>query len=129
MQPLDLRLLPRTYAIHRMAPDSPLPGGLEACPFYSITRTADELSLVCPDGVTVRSQKADTGWRVIKVVGPLDFALTGILARLADTLAGAGISLFAVSTFDTDYLLIKQERTDAARNALKAAGYHVVDEG
>ena len=123
MQPLDLVLLPQIYAVHRLAPDSPLPDGLSSCPFYAITRTGEELSLVCPGEISVSSQKTEAGWRVIKVAGPLDFALTGVLARLADTLARANVSLFAISTFDTDYLLVKQDRIDAALKALKAAGY------
>lgn len=127
MQPLNLTLLPQTFDIHRLPPGSPLPENLAACPFYSITRTADELSLVCPREIAVHSQNVETGWRIIQVIGPLDFSLTGILARLSDALARAEISLFTISTFDTDYLLVKKDRINDACKALTAAGCQFVN--
>lgn len=121
-QLLNLALLPHIYAIHRLPPDSPLPGGLLDCPFFSITRTTDELSLVCPQQLAVHSRKVEADWRIIQVIGPLDFSLTGILAQLSDALARAEISLFAISTFDTDYVLVKKDCIDDACKALTAAG-------
>ena len=92
--------------------------------FYFIGRTDEELSLVCrtedtPAGTTAR----EDGWRGFRVQGTLDFSLTGILSKLATVLADAGIGIFAVSTYDTDYILVKRENLDRAVEALKAAGY------
>jgi hypothetical protein len=121
--PLTLFLLPETFAVCRLAADAELPAWAAAGGFCAVTRTADELSIVCaqeqvPTGVTCQA-----GWRCLQVAGPLDFALTGVLASLAQPLAAAGISIFAISTFDTDYLLIQDGALDAARTALRAAGH------
>lgn len=86
--------------------------------FLSITRTADELSIVCPEELAPASAKVQAGWRAFKVAGPLDFSLTGVMATLATPLATAKISLFAVATFDTDYLLVPQADLEGAITAL-----------
>jgi len=89
-----------------------------------VGRTATELSLVCAtELVPVDALEREDGWRAMGIVGQLDFGLTGILARIAGVLAQANIPIFAVSTYDTDYVLVKQERLDAAVAALSAAGY------
>lgn len=95
-------------------------------PFTFVARTDGELSLVCPaeavpDGVLERQES----WRCIRLAGTLDFSLVGILAALAGVLARAEISIFAVSTFDTDYVLMPAERLEDALAALAAAGYGV----
>lgn len=72
-----------------------------------------------------RTPKHEAGWRVFKVAGPLDFALTGILASIADPLAQAGVSIFAISTYNTDYLMVKEQKLDVALRALKQAGHTV----
>lgn len=92
----------------------------------SVTRTADELSIVCsaewvPDGV-----KAETDWQALKLSGPLDFSLVGLLASLSGTLAQEDISIFAISTFDTDYILIRADRMARAVQALRRAGHWVL---
>ena len=92
----------------------------------SITRTADEVSIVCPESVVPDGVIAERGWRVLKLRGPFAFDDVGILASFAAPLAAAGISLFAVSTFDTDYILIKSAALPAALTALRAAG-HVLE--
>ncbi len=120
---LTLTVLPETLAVCRLASDAAVPGWAMAGSFSSITRTADELSVVCaqsqvPDGV-----KREGGWRGLKVEGPLDFALTGILASLAAPLAQAGISIFAVSTYDTDYVLVKE--LDRTLMILAAQGHRI----
>lgn len=91
--------------------------------FWSITKTAEELSVLCEEKFVPQQIKQEPGWRCIKVNGPLDFGLTGILSSLAGALAKAGISIFAVSTYDTDYLLVKQENLELAVGALKDAGH------
>jgi uncharacterized protein len=88
--------------------------------FLSITRTADELSIVCLEELAPVGAKTQPGWCAFKLEGPLDFSLTGIMASLATPLATAKISLFAVATFDTDYLLVQEQDLEAAIAALQA---------
>ena len=84
----------------------------------SISRTAEELSIVCPEDMAPEGAKVTGGWRAFKVQGPLDFSLTGVVATLTRPLAEARISVFTVATYDTDYLLVKQADLDAAQQAL-----------
>ncbi len=87
--------------------------------FLSITRTADELSIVCEEDNIPAGIKAEKGWRAIRVEGPLDLKMTGILSSILDPLAEAKISIFAVSTYETDYILVKSDRIDDARRVLE----------
>jgi len=94
---------------------------------FFLTKTPDELSLVClTDEVPPNTVKVDHGWRAFKVEGQLDFSLVGILSNLARVLAERSISIFAVSSYDTDYILIKAVKVDEAKEALAAAGYELV---
>jgi hypothetical protein len=122
---LTLTLLEGTFTIHRLKPDSEISAAILNNPFYSITRTGDELSLVLPESVKIEGNKSDPGWACFKVEGPLDFGLVGILAGISSVLADAGVSIFALSTFDTDYILVKREQVEAAKEALVSAGYKV----
>ena len=81
------------------------------------------MSVVCSSSVILNSEKSETGWSCIKVIGPLDFSLTGILSDISVILAKAKISIFAISTFDTDYILVKSEKLQAAKKVLKQAKY------
>jgi hypothetical protein len=81
---------------------------------------------VCREGVVPPGTKCDTGWRIFQVAGPLDFSLTGILSSIAGPLAEAGVSIFALSTFDTDYVMVKAQDVDQAARVLEAAGHRVV---
>lgn len=119
---LELSLLPMPVAVCRLDPGAAIPDWAVAGGFFSITRTLDELSIVCEERFVLPETRKETGWRVIKVEGPLDFSLTGIMAGLSGALAQAGISLFAVSTFDTDYILVKDKDLPAALDALRRAG-------
>ena len=91
----------------------------------SVTRTAAELSIVAPSAAVPPEVRAERDWRALRVAGPLDFALTGILASLAAPLADAGVSIFALSTYDTDYVLVRHPQLDVALAALRAAGHTV----
>lgn len=120
---LTLFLLSETFAVCRLPAGAALPAWATSGSLYAVTRTAGELSIVCaqaqvPDGVVCNS-----GWRCLQVAGPLDFALTGVLASLAAPLATAGISLFALSTYDTDYLLVQEQTLASALAALRNAGH------
>ena len=121
-----LTILPETLAVCRLGADDALPPWLPARGFVSVTRTADELSVVCVEDAVPEGVRAERGWRCLAVAGPLDFGLTGVLASIAAPLADAQISIFAISTFDTDYVLVKAEKLDEAAEALRRAG-HVVD--
>ncbi|HVZ65305.1 MAG TPA: ACT domain-containing protein [Lacunisphaera sp.] len=123
---MNLTLQTDSLAICRLDADSRVPAwATTAGCFLSITRTTDELSIVCVDTVVPSGVRHEPGWRAFKLEGPLDLALTGILASLLEPLARAQISIFAVSTFDTDYILVKASQTEAAVQALRAAGHKV----
>src|SRR5690349_4746468 len=115
-----LTVLEGGYAVCRLPPDATVPSALLAAGtgFVSITRTADELSIVCPEGVAPSGAKLNRGWRGFKVEGPLDFTLTGVLSTLLEPLAAAKISVFTVATYDTDYILVREADFAAARQAL-----------
>src|SRR6266852_4071626 len=143
---IELSLLPERFAISRLAADAPIPAWTTQGPFFSVTRTGDELSIVtelslvpsgvqsqpgCPRtdnkpnglGASPTAAEPVRGWRVLKVHGPFVLSEIGVLAALATPLAEARISIFAVSTFDTDYLLVASETLPAAIAALERAGH------
>lgn len=121
---LSLRLLRDRMAICRLSRQRPVPEwARRARGLVSITRTAHELSIVCPEHAPPQGTTCDKGWRALQVEGPLDFALTGILVSLAAPLAAAGLCVFALSTYDTDYLLIRGESLEEAIKVLKVAGH------
>ena len=122
---LELSLLPEHFAISRLAADSPVPYWATQGPFSSVTRTGDELSVVTELSRVPASVQSQPGWRVLKVHGPFVLSEVGVLAALAKPLAETKISLFAVSTFDTDYLLVASETLSAAIAALERAGHTV----
>jgi uncharacterized protein len=127
MTPLELTVLPGEYAVCRLAPSAALPTGPGAADgLLSVTRTAEELSIVCPAKLAPAGARVEGPWRCVRVKGTVDFALTGVLASMASPLADAGLSIFAISTFDTDHVLVKAADMDAALAALRGAG-HTVD--
>lgn len=123
-------------AVVRLPPSSVIPEWIlsaqSTCDFLSITRTRDELSLVCPESIVPEpssedKHKIENGWVSFKVKGPLDFAWTGILAGLAQPLAAQGISIFAISTYDTDYILVKESVVEKTAEVFRNQGHTVVD--
>jgi hypothetical protein len=119
-EPLGLTLLADVLAVARLEVGEGRPAWVDwTDPLVSVTRTADELSVVCPEHRVPDGVRAERGWRAFKVDGPLDFALTGILAGLAVPLAEAGIPIFALSTFDTDYLLVRTSDVERAAATLE----------
>ena len=120
---LTLELLPDVYSICRLDPQADIPSWVLEGDFLSITRTKNELSLVCSQERVPHVVECDKGWRCIMVRDPLDFSLVGILASLTSSLAEVGISIFAISTFETDYLLVKVENLRRALLKLEEAGH------
>jgi len=120
---LKLSVLEDLFTIHRFPANYDISDQIYESKFYSISKTEDELSIVCNSSILLNSEETETGWSCIKVLGPLDFSLTGILADISAVLAKAEISIFALSTFDTDYILVKSEQISFAKDVLLASGY------
>ncbi len=125
--PHKLTVLPETFAVCRLASDAAIPDWAlyDGLP-VSITRTADELSIICPESRVPGDVQAERGWRCFKILGPLPFSMTGVLASLVAPLADAGISIFAFSTYDTDYVMVKEEMLSLARDVLAADGHEII---
>ncbi len=119
-----LTVLPGHLAVCRLEPDSPIPKWVSG-DFLSVTRTPGELSVVCPQERVPAGILCEKGWRALGLEGPLDFALVGVLAPVLAPLAEAGVSVFAVSTYDTDYVLVEDDQLDRAVDALRGRGYEV----
>jgi hypothetical protein len=124
---LTLEVLPGSCAVCRLDAGAEVPGWAARGPLVSVTRTDAELSIVCDEGVVPSDVRAEGGWRCIRVRGPLGFGMTGVLASLASPLAGAGVSIFVISTYDTDYLMVQERDLGRARDALSRAGHLVAD--
>lgn len=122
---LTLDALPGHFSICRLDPGSPVPAWAEGGPLVSITRTAAELSIVCSLAAVPPGAQSEGPWRALALRGPIPFSVTGVLASLTAPLAAARISLFAISTYDTDYLLVGEADFDGAVAALRSAGHQV----
>lgn len=126
MHSLSLIVQDEFLAICRLSPDEASPAWATVGGFCSITRTSEELSIVCPDDRRIpEGVRCERGWRVIRVAGTQPFTLTGVLSSVLEPLARAGISIFAISTFDTDYVLVKSESLEAAIATLREAGHSI----
>lgn len=112
---VPLRVLPGAYAVCRMPPDREYAVPVDTGALYAVTRTTDELSVVCPESSAPSDATVEPGWAAMVVAGPLDFELVGILAAVAEPLAVAEVSIFAVSTYDTDYVLVRADELGRAR--------------
>lgn len=122
----DFSVLPHRYAVVRLPADAAIPGHLiDSDPIVSITRTGDELSIVCREAHAPAGATATGGWRVLKLHGPFAFDEVGILLSFASPLAAAGISVLTIATYDTDYLLIDTHQLDQAVSVLTSAGHHL----
>ena len=121
---MQLQLLPHSFTVCKLPVDAPFS---EVRPFHFVSRTDEELSLVCPvsdvpSNVLVR----EDGWRAFRITGVLDFSLTGILARIAEILAQQKIPIFAISTYNTDYVLLKEKYLSKAIASLQNHGYELI---
>jgi hypothetical protein len=122
---LTLFPLEGRFAVCQLPPGEPVPAWAMGGAFFSLTRTGSEVSVVSAESAAPAGTKCERGWRILQIEGPLDFALTGILASVAEPLAEAGVSIFALSTFNTDYVMVKDESLEKAIEALEAAGHRV----
>ena len=122
---LTLEFVAGSYAVCRLGASEPLPAWAGEGLFVSITRTDVELSVVCPEDRVPAAVLAEPGWRCLRVAGPLGFGMTGILASLSGPLASSGVSIFVVSTYETDYLMVQERDLDRAVDALTRAGHRV----
>jgi hypothetical protein len=128
MRRLIIDVQPRDYVVARLPVDAPVPDGLLSPgepSLVSVTRTSDELSVICPATLVPQEAITETGWRLLTVRGPLEFTLTGIIAALSSELAAAGVALFSLSTFDTDHVLVKATELERAQEVLQAAGHQI----
>jgi hypothetical protein len=126
MTTLKLKVLDEKFSIHRFNEFKEVPSKVFQSKYFSITKTDDELSIICPSSLDLDSEHCNNNWICIKVIGPLDFNLTGILAKLSCVLAEAQISIIALSTFDTDYILVKSVKIKETIAELEAAGHKFV---
>jgi len=120
---LSLAILPELFAVCRLRADENIPSWALSGSFCSLTRTPDELSIVCPQELVPEGVEAVRGWKSLKVEGKLDFTTVGLLSSLTSSLAHAGISIFAISTYDTDYLFVKESDLNRGVTALRNAGH------
>ena len=120
---MRLRTLPDSYAVVRLHPGSELPDWVDKGPFRSVTRTDNEVSVVCRDYDVPEGESVDRGWTVLEVMGPLDFSLTGVIASLVAPLAEAEMPIFVISTFESDYVLVRSADLGRAADALEGAGH------
>lgn len=120
-----LAVLPQQFNIHAMEPDEVIPQAVFNSDIYFIGKTGDQLSLVVPDTIEIDSADIDKNWRVLELIGPLQLSMVGIMAQIGQVLARAKVSIFIVSTFDTDFFLVKDNKLSVAVSALRQAGYTV----
>ena len=122
---LDLTVQAWALAVSRLPPDAAVPDWALGGAFHALIRTPEELSIVCSSDAVPADVRAEKGWRCLSVAGPIPFQETGVLLAVAAPLAKAGIAIFAISTFDTDYVLVPGNRLADAVRALEAAGHRV----
>jgi hypothetical protein len=125
---LRLELLSEEFSLVQLSPVSTIPEWATGTNFYSLTRTADEVSMVVPQRSVPLNVKAEKGWRCIRIQGILDFEMVGVLAALAVPLARAGIPIFVLSTYNTDHLFVRTPQLERAIEVLKADGHQFTSE-
>ena len=122
---MKLFTLDELYAVVRLEPDAELPDWVRSGHFWSATRSDAELSIVCREEDVPADASAERGWCALELAGPLDFSLTGVVAALMTPLAEAEVPIFVLSTFETDYLLVRERDLERSVDALAGAGHSV----
>ncbi len=126
MSQLTLRLIKEQFAIHSLSESAVIPAEVFSASIFFIAKTFEEVSIVLPQNIAISSDEVERNWQALEVVGPLAFTMTGILSNISTVLANEKISIFAISTFDTDYILVKQECIQLAIEALRSNQYQVI---
>lgn len=124
---LTLAVLEGTFAIHRLPPTAEIPPAILSQDVFSVVRTPQELSLLVREELPIVANKTEPGWRGLGIEDTLDFSMTGVLAAISNVLAAAQVSIFALSTYDTDYIFVKADKLECACKALRQAGYGLRD--
>jgi hypothetical protein len=125
MNELSIKILPGEYSLCRLSSDESIPSWVFSSAFYTVSKSADELSIIAESIFVPANIKSETGWRMLKIEQTLDLALTGITAKFSTALAEVGVNLCVIATYDTDYIMLKQEKLDTAITALQQAGFIV----
>ncbi len=125
---LIMKVLKEKFGVCRLDNTALIPDWSRNNEFFSITKTSDELSIVCSQNNIPNDIKFEKDWRILKVEGPLDFSLIGILASISSTLSEKGISIFAISTYDTDYIMVKETDLEGAVGALSYKGHKIINQ-
>jgi uncharacterized protein len=123
---LNLNVIPGSFVVVQLSAQAEVPAWAYGPGFFTVTRTAEELSVLCLADRVPEEQAGERGWACLQLVGPFEFTLTGILLSVLEPLAQAGVGIFAISTFNTDYVLVKDHQLATAVDALRGAG-HIVD--
>ena len=119
---IKLTIVDGSFSIHRLANDAAIPVDALCEPFFAVLRSDAGLSLVCPSSVHIEAERTSSGWACLQVVGPLDFGMTGIIAAISAVLSAASLPIFVISSFDTDYVLVRGADLGKAVVALRAGG-------
>jgi hypothetical protein len=122
---LTLVVLDEILAVCRLQPGTPLPTNAFSGALSAVIHSPEEVTLVCQTKYAPQGAVAEQGWRALRVKGPLDFSMTGVLVSLALPLSRQGVSIFAISSYETDYLLVKEDMLAVAVEALRRAGHTV----
>ncbi|AYA64840.1 MULTISPECIES: ACT domain-containing protein [unclassified Alteromonas] len=126
MKKQTLAVIDGEFTIHAFDPNSAIPAPVLNSDLFFIGKTEDTLSVVVPSSVNLVSLESDKGWRALELLGPLELSMVGIMANLGTVLAKAKVSMFIVSTFDTDFFLVKADKLHDAVTALQEDGYTIV---
>lgn len=128
MSSYDLKIIGGNYSIHRFSTDKKIPNDLFDNKFLWYAKTDEEISVVCNSDITLQSDKVERGWKALKLIGPFAFTQVGVIAEISGVLAKAGLGIFVISTFDTDYVLVKSENIQTAVSVLKKNGCNIIND-
>ncbi|MFN7260037.1 MAG: ACT domain-containing protein [Cyclobacteriaceae bacterium] len=124
---LQFEVLPNRFAVCQLDMVKPLPNWVFSSSFYTVSKTADELAVVCEEDLVQDEIVKSVGWRLLKINAVLDLSLTGITAQFSTALAKAGVNLSVIATYNTDYILVEEAKLTTAIEALRGAGFEVIE--
>ena len=127
MSNFTLQIIKGEFTIHKLNSNSKIPASVFESGYFWISRTDDELSITCDSKIILKSIRQEPGWNSLKIIGPIPFTETGVISRLTGILAEHKIGVFVISTFDTDYILVKKEQLQDSIEALKKSAYLFIE--